>query len=170
GVDGGDVSLDDHLRVRMRQLHYNPIQLVVAHQQVRAATQKFKRDAVGLKQFHHLGNGLMAREAKKIGSATDAQVGDVRERSAAFQFDAKIAQSPEYFLVFNTDVACADSEDGVAGSGFRQQALDAGLHGGVVKNLFVAGFANSVAQRFAGNALDGCFAGGVNIGEHQNVG
>src|SRR4029077_14771818 len=80
------------------------------------------------------------------------------------------SQYCENFVAGATDVACADSENGVAGSGFCQQALDAGLHGRVVKNLFVTGFANGVAQRFAGDAVDGRFAGGVNIGKHQNVG
>src|SRR5580704_1841058 len=61
------------------------------------------------------------------------------------------------------DVAGADGHDGVASAGFAQEEFDAILHGAEIMDVFVAGFANGVGERFAGDAWDGRFARGVDI-------
>src|SRR5580704_872110 len=74
------------------------------------------------------------------------------------------------FVAGAADVSSADSHDGVAGAGFVEQELDSSLHGAVVVDVLVAGFANGVGQGFAGDAGNGGFARGVNVQQHQDVG
>src|SRR6266481_4064860 len=68
------------------------------------------------------------------------------------------------------DVSSADGQDGVEGTGFAQQVLDAFLHGAEVEDVFMPGFANGCCQCFAGYAGNGRLAGGVDFREHQHIG
>src|SRR5690242_6024037 len=69
-----------------------------------------------------------------------------------------------------TDVAGANSKDGVAGLGGPEQEFNGFLHGAEILDVLVAGFANGGGQSFTGNAGDGDFTGGVNVRERQDVG
>src|SRR5258708_2540551 len=68
------------------------------------------------------------------------------------------------------DVAGADGQDGVEGTRFAEQVLDAFLHGAEVEDVFMPGFANRVGQSFAGYAWNGRLACCVDVGEHQHIG
>src|SRR5580700_698641 len=68
------------------------------------------------------------------------------------------------------DVACADGEDGVAGMRFAQQVLQAFAHRREVENVFVPGFPNGVGEGFASDPGGGRLAGGVDIGQDNNIG
>src|SRR5262245_52784224 len=67
-------------------------------------------------------------------------------------------------------VACADGHDGVSGTRFAQEELNAVLHGAEIVHVLVAGFTDGVGQGFAGDSRNGLFAGGVDVGQHQDVG
>src|SRR5882724_1066090 len=67
-------------------------------------------------------------------------------------------------------VAGADGHYGVAGAGFAEQEFDAVLHGAEIVDVFVAGLADGGGQGFAGYAGNGLLAGGVDVGEDENVG
>ena len=68
------------------------------------------------------------------------------------------------------DVACSDRQDGVARTGLAQQEFDAFLHRAKVEHFLVPRLANRFGECLAGYSGDGCFAGGVNVGQDQNVG
>src|SRR5580698_13680 len=68
------------------------------------------------------------------------------------------------------DVARAYGQDCVARPSLFEQVFDALLHGREVKDVFVAGLANRISERFTGNAGDGLLTGGVNVGEDHDVG
>src|ERR1700722_6451339 len=68
------------------------------------------------------------------------------------------------------DVARAYGQDSVARPRFFEQVFDSLLHGREVKDVFVAGFANRFGEGFAGDAGDGLLAGGINVGENNDVG
>ncbi len=68
------------------------------------------------------------------------------------------------------DVARADGQDGIARASFAQQIVDALLQGAAIDDILVAGGANGVGQRRGGDAADGRFAGGVDVGQDQHVG
>src|SRR6267142_722440 len=80
------------------------------------------------------------------------------------------SQQDHEFVAGAADVTGADGQDGVQGASLVQQELDAFLHGPKIENVFMAGFANGVGQSLAGYARDWRLAGGVNIGDNQNVG
>src|SRR5882762_7908329 len=79
------------------------------------------------------------------------------------------SQGREKFVAGAAHVACTDGQDGIASSRFREEVPDARLHGWEIINMLVAGFADGVNQRFAGDAVDGRFAGWVDVGEHEDV-
>src|SRR5229473_1408094 len=67
------------------------------------------------------------------------------------------------------DVSGTDGKDGVGGLCFLQQKLDAALHGAKIVDVFVAGFTNGRGEGFTGDAGDGVFAGGINVGQDEDV-
>src|SRR5580698_4925946 len=68
------------------------------------------------------------------------------------------------------DVARAYGQNCISRPRFFEQVFDALLHGREIEDVFVAGLANRFGERFARNARDGLLAGGVNVGEDENVG
>src|SRR5882724_8114874 len=68
------------------------------------------------------------------------------------------------------DASCPDGQNGITGTRLLEQKADAFLHRAEIVNVFVAGFADGVAERFAGHAGDGRFAGGVDVGQYEDVG
>src|SRR6267154_1986911 len=80
------------------------------------------------------------------------------------------SQQNHEFVAGAADIAGSDGQDGVQGVGLAQKELDAFLHGPKIENVFMAGFANGVGQSLAGYPGDGRLAGGVNVGDNQNVG
>ena len=80
------------------------------------------------------------------------------------------AEKDHQFVAGAADVAGTDGENGVAGLGVFQKKFNGVLHGADVVNVFVAGFANGGGKSFAGDAGDGRFAGGVDVGEDEDVG
>src|SRR4029077_17584878 len=57
-----------------------------------------------------------------------------------------------------------------AGTGFAEQEFNAVLHGMEIMDIFVAGFADGGSQGLAVYAGDGLLAGGINIGEDEDIG
>src|SRR5215467_4331956 len=74
------------------------------------------------------------------------------------------------FVAGAADAACADSQNRVAGARLLEQELDAFLKQMGVVDVLVAGIANGVGKGFTGHAGDGRFAGGIDIGQHEDVG
>src|SRR5256885_13529203 len=74
------------------------------------------------------------------------------------------------FAAGAADISGTDGEDGVRGLRFLQQKFNSSLHGAEVVDVFVAGFANGGGEGFAGDARDGIFAGGINVGQDENIG
>ena len=68
------------------------------------------------------------------------------------------------------DIACTNGEDGIAGARFAQQMFDAFVHRLNVEDVLMAGFANGVSEGLAGHAGDGLLAGGVDVGQDEDVG
>src|ERR1700742_12691 len=68
------------------------------------------------------------------------------------------------------DVARTNGQDCVARPRFFEQLFDALLHGREVENVFMAGIANRLGERLACYARDGLLAGGVNVGQDEDVG
>src|ERR1700692_4618970 len=68
------------------------------------------------------------------------------------------------------DVARADGEDGVAGASLAQQVLDALVHRRKVEDVLMPGFTNGAGEGFARHSGDSLFAGGVDVGQDDNVG
>ena len=68
------------------------------------------------------------------------------------------------------DVARADGQDGVAGARLAQQVLDAFLHRLEIENVLVSGLANGIGEGFAGYAGNGLLAGGIDVGQDEDVG
>src|SRR5882724_7746413 len=73
------------------------------------------------------------------------------------------------FAAGAADVSGTDGEDGVGGLCFLQQKFNSSLHGAEIVDVFVAGFANGGGEGFARDARDGIFAGGINIGQDEDV-
>jgi hypothetical protein len=80
------------------------------------------------------------------------------------------AEKDHKFVAGAADVAGADGEDSVTGFGVLEQKFDGVSHGAPVVNVLVAGLANGGGEGFAGYAGDGQFAGGVDVGEDEDVG
>src|SRR5258708_18825423 len=80
------------------------------------------------------------------------------------------SQQNHEFVAGAADIAGADGQDGIEGTGLAKQKFNAFLHGPKIENVFMAGFANGVGQSLAGYARDCRLAGRVNIGNHQNIG
>src|SRR5579859_2593349 len=67
------------------------------------------------------------------------------------------------------DAARAYRQNRVARPRIFQQVFDPLLHGREIEDVFVAGPTNRFGESFAGYAGDGLLAGGVNIGEDDDV-
>src|SRR5712672_295995 len=80
------------------------------------------------------------------------------------------SQQNHEFVAGAADIAGADGQDGIEGTGLAKQKFNAFLHGPKIENVFMAGFANGIGQSLAGYARDWRLAGRVNIGNHQNIG
>src|SRR4029077_4475842 len=80
------------------------------------------------------------------------------------------SQQDHQLVAGAASVSGANGQDGVERASLAQQELDAFLHGAEVENVLVASFADGVGQGFTGYAGDGRLTGGVNVGEHENVG
>src|ERR1700722_12832484 len=78
-------------------------------------------------------------------------------------------QEDHQFVARAADVSRTDRKYRVAWTRFSQHELDARLHRAEVVNVFVAGFANAIGERFAGDAGNRGFAGGVDVQQHQYV-
>src|SRR5215470_8348985 len=74
------------------------------------------------------------------------------------------------FVAGPADVARADGHDGVARACLPQKKLDALLHGAKIVDVLVTRVANGMGERFAAHARDGRLAGGIDIGQHENIG
>jgi len=79
------------------------------------------------------------------------------------------AEKDHKFVAGAADVAGADGEDSVTGSGVLEQKFDGVSHGAPVVNVLVAGFANGGGQSFAGDARDRGFAGRVDVCKDQEI-
>src|SRR5580658_11183510 len=66
--------------------------------------------------------------------------------------------------------ARANGQHRIAGLRFAQEKLDAHLHVAGEYDVFVAGGTDGHCEGLAIHVLDGRFAGGVNIGDDQNIG
>src|SRR5262245_39149568 len=68
------------------------------------------------------------------------------------------------------DATRSDRKNRVARPGILQQKSNAVLHGADVLDIFVPSFANRRGQDFAGDARNRRLAGGVDIGNDQQIG
>src|SRR5262245_60713230 len=80
------------------------------------------------------------------------------------------AKQDHQFVAGAADASGSYGQNGVARPGVFEQENDAVLHRADVVDVFVAGFANGACQRLAGHAGNRCFAGGVDVGDYEQVG
>src|SRR6267378_3595617 len=66
--------------------------------------------------------------------------------------------------------ACTDGQDGVTRARLLEQKNDAFLHGAKIMHVLMASLADGVSERFARHTGEGCFAGGIDVDQNEDVG
>ena len=93
GIHPGKCPLDSNFRILPSQLQHHPGQFPVAHQQIRAAAEKTKRDFGALQQGDQHRQVFMTPNQQQIRRSANSQGGEFSQRRADYVLDVHPSDS-----------------------------------------------------------------------------